>query len=345
MAYDSQLKIVSQDISLNLASSIYNSTSQNAISEFPDPTTVKEELSHLKEFSSKLKFQYLEQETRDKFLRLMLMENDENISQKDVDQLVEQNLMEKKALKGLKTEMYSIIKASEAQAEEVISLNRSFEARNFDVSNTILEIDKLQGELETLLNDPENENHKTLFNLKKIIDTEDIGLNEAISIATNALEQDVLTLSKLDHSVEKAQADLHDKNLILETLEANLKLLDTILREIENKPKGEKEPQQLFAQWLRDMNTSLEKFIPVSFEFSESAQTLRLGSYHLIFDHEFNIIDCSDKIIAPTSIQQVNHAKDNAKFWKLLQLLSKVIFKAEQEQPVGKKEVRLSISS
>lgn len=344
MTYESRLKDISQDVSLNSSSALYYSTSQNVISDFPDPTTVKEELAHLKEFSSKLKFQYLEQETRDKFLRLMLMEKDQNISQKDIEELVEQNAKEKKALKQLKTEMYSLIKTSEAQAEENISLNRSFEARNLDISNTLLEIDTLKEELETLLNDPENENHKTLFNLKKIIDTEDIGLNEAISIATNALDQDVLTLSKLDHSVEKAQADLQDKSQLLVTLEDNLKKLDTVLKEIESKPKEEQEPRQVFAQWLRDMNTTLQKFIPVSLQFTESAQILKLGSHLFTFDEEFNIISCSDKRVKQPSIQQVNSAKENNKFWKLLQLLTKVIFSAEQEV-VGKKEVRLSILS
>lgn len=344
MAYENQLKEVSQDISLNSASALYYSTSQNAISDFPDPTSVKEELAHLKEFSSKLKFQYLEQETRDKFLRLMLMANDQAISQKDVEELVAQNAKEKAALKKLKSEMYSLIKTSEVQAEEVISLNRSFEARNSDISNTLLDIDTLQEELETLLNVPENENHKTLFNLKKIIDTEDIGLNEAISIATNALDQDVFTLSKLEHSVEKAQAELDDKTRMLNTLEASLKRLDTMLKEIESKPKVEQEPRQVFAQWLRDMNASLEKFIPVPFQFSESAQTLKLASYEFTFDKEFNIITCSDKDIDQFTIQQVNHAKGNAKFWKLLQLLTNVIFNADKVV-VGKKEVRLSIST
>lgn len=334
MAYLDRLEMVSQDVSLNSAALLYSSTSQNSFTHFPDPTNVKEELSHLQEFSSKLKFQYLEQETRDKFLRLMLMGNDKEVSQTDVDQLLEKNAIEKMGLKKIKTKMYSLIDASEAQAEDVISLNRSFEARNLEVSNTLKEIDNLQEELDMLLSDPDNENHKTLFNLKKIIDTEDIGLNEAIKIATNALDQDVLVLSKLEDSVERAKLEVKENDLILENLNTKLKKLETSLQDLENKPKSEEEPQQVFAQWLREMNASLEKFIPVTFRFNESAQTLHLASHYLKFDREFNILACSYQGFGQTTIQKINQARGTTKFWKLLRLLSNLIFNAEHEQVV-----------
>lgn len=329
MDFESKLTEVSHDISLNSAPSVYLSTAQNIITELPEPTSIKDELGHLKEFSSKLKFQYLEQETRDKFLRLMLIEREQNITQAEVDALVEQNRRQKQSLKDIKTEMYSLIKSSEAVAEEVISLNRSFEARYGDVTSTLEDISNMQKELDNLLNEPENENHKALFNLKKIIDTEDIGLNEAINIATNALDQEALVLSQLEHNVEKTRIEHSSQTQVIDTLTEKLKKLEGLLQEAGNRPKDQQEPQQVFAQWLRELNMHLEKFIPMSLRLGESAQTLMFGPYQLEFDKELNITKCSDKTISSATIEEINHAKKEAKFWKLLHLLCRLIFRAE----------------
>lgn len=312
-----------EDVSMSTAASTFASAMDASTLKLSDPNAIKDELAHLKEFFSKLKFQYLEQETRDKFLRLLLIDNDATVDQDDVDELVVSNAESKKKLKSLKDQMLALIRESEDIAEEVILVNRTFEARRKDVDDTLGDILALQSELDGLLKAPENENYRTLFNLKKLIDSGDIGLNEAIGIADNALKQEELTLSQLLLDVEKADAEIKTKDRLIATLHEKLRDLQHQLEQAGAKSLNE-EPEQVFAQWLRELNAILVNFVPAEVDFHSSGgiHTLTLGGQNISFDDKLHV---SSAPFTAREVADINCARGDQKFWKLLRVLGKLI--------------------
>lgn len=325
-----QPDLANDEVSLNVASSVFAAAMESSTLRLSDPNTIKDELSYLKEFFSKLKFQYLEQETRDRFLRLLLLENNGEIQQEDVDALVAANAELKRELKLLKLEMVDLVKTSEGIAEEVIAQNRTFESLKKDVDDTLGDIASLQGELDGLLNAPENENYKTLFNLQKMIDTDDIGLSEALGIASNALEQEKLAVSQLELDVERAEAEIASKDKVAARMAVTLQKLLLALEQSAAEPQAEQDPQQAYAQWLRELNALLVRFIPAKVEFESAGglHTLKANASTVTLDDELNVVLTSDASISRKRIEDTNCATGTLRFWKLLQLLSKVILQA-----------------
>lgn len=324
MSYPQSL---TDDLSLSQAAAIYESTMENSTSKLPNPNGIRDEIAYLKEFSSKLKFQYLEQETRDKFLRLLLIENDRDVSREDVETLLAENTESKQALKLLKKAMGEVIERSNAVATEVITLAGAFDSRKAEVDESLAGVQSLQDELDELLTAGENENYRTLFNLKKLIDSEDIGLNEAISIANNALDQDALTLTSIELNIEKAKNDqLHKEKLIM-GLHDRLRELNGYLEMEATKDHNKQEPEQVYAQWLRDLNSDLLTFVPnVEIHSSDGVHILTMGKLDVSLDGELNIVECTNAENYSVVIAAINATSNSdSKFWKLLALFSALL--------------------
>lgn len=325
--FESRLENMNSEILLASAEAIFKSAMDSLSSSLKDPRGIKEELVYVKEFCSKLKFQYLEQETRDKFLRILLTENAHHVSADQLDEIVKENINLKNALKLLKTEMESVLKTSEVMADEVIALNQTLESRRLEVDEALAGVDTLQNELDALLKDPENENHVALFNVKRLIDTEDIGLNEAIEIAESAVNLELLVLTDLDRAVERARDEEASKQKLIGGLQESLARLQRLVNEEAVREKKDVDPEQEYAQWLRELNSMVDKFVPVKVEVEsqDGANVLRIGLSSLVLDGELNILRCSSPLVTLVAIADVNCAEDKAKFWKLSRLLSHII--------------------
>lgn len=328
MNYQARLEHIHSEILLSQAESIFKSAVDSSSSSLSDPRAINEELAYLKEFCSKLKFQYLEQETRDKFLRLLLIEDTHNVPAEELDRIVQENVELKQVLKQRKTEMENVLEKSEAMAEDVIGLSKSYTSRHKEVDEAIAGVADLQDELDVLLKDPNNENHVTLFNVKRLIDTEDIGLDQAIEIAETAVLLEKQTLADLETALERANGEPATKNTIIANLQESLARLQALVEQEEQKPKLEIDPDQAYAQWLRDVNSKIEKFVPshIEIESGASGNVLRVGDTELRLDKKMNIVECSNSSVTSRSIAEVNFAEEPRKFWKLSQLLSQIIF-------------------
>lgn len=329
MNFQARIDNLHNDILLSQAESIFKATVDSSSSSFNDPRGIQEELTYFKEFCSKLKFQYLEQETRDKFLRLLLTEGNPNVPAEELDRIVQENVELKLILKQRKTEMESVLEKSEAMAEEVIALSESYTSRRKEVEETLAGVADLQNDLDLLLKDPENENHVTLFNVKRLIDTEDIGLEQAIEIAEAEVALGRKTLADLDSAVERANSEPTIKNKIIANLEESLARLQALVEQEEKKPKQEIDPEQAYAQWLRDVNSNIEKFVPVPIEIESgpASNALKIGDTRMILDKQMNILECSNPSVTSRAIAEVNFAEENRKIFRLSQLLSQMIFR------------------
>lgn len=326
--FKARLAELGNDTLLASAESIFKSTAESSSLTLTNPRGIKEELAFLKEFCYKLKFQYLEQETRDKFLRHLLMEDTHNVSVDELDQIVKANVELKHALKELKTEMDTVVEQSESLAEEVIDLQRAYSARRLEVDEALAGVDSLQKELDGLLQDPENENHVTLFNMKRLIDTEDIGLNEALEIAEAAVSLESQVVAELDRSVDRAKGEHSAKEKVVASLQDSLSRLQVQLDKEALKPKQDIDPQQAYAQWLREVNSMMEKFIPVRMEIETENKTsvLAIGTTKISLDESLSIVACSNRNRSSQAITEIDCADHTTKFWKLSRFLSEIIF-------------------
>lgn len=252
---------IGQNTLISQAKEVFESVTNASNSSLKNPAQIKTELTHLKQFLSKLKFQYLEQETRDKFLRLLLID-EKNITKEDVDLILSENQQFKATLKLLKQEIEALTEQAENLAEEVVNLNDQLRKHKAEVKESLSEAAQLQVELDQLMNEGENENYKTLFNFKKLIDSDNVGLSEAISIANSAVESDEATLKQLDDQLKEAQKETEEKRRELEQLERKTQELESQVGEDHTPVK--RNEQQEYAQQLNDIKRALAKFVSSS---------------------------------------------------------------------------------
>lgn len=329
LCYLLAMKSVSHNTSLSLAEDTYQSAIANSVLNLSNPKSIKDELVYLKEFLSKLKFQYLEQETRDKFLRLLLIGEEEHVTQDQVDALTENNLALKLQLKQLKSELHQLVDESTNTAEEVIFLNKEFAAQEAELNADIEAVKKLQSDLDAVLDAPENENYKILFNLNKMIDSDDLSLDEAIQIAQNAYDKDVTALALLEDDETKAGAAFEARKELLSELLERLLNLKVLVEKSRQTDDHDKEPDQVHVQWIRGLNKLLRKFINTEVELSvhNGYHTLSLNGQTIVLDSALNIVAYENSCLTRRSVEFINAASGDKKFWKLLHLLSAIVLK------------------
>lgn len=251
------IQTIGKDTLIGQAKEVFDNAISSSNSGLRNPSKIKEEITHLKHFSSKLKFQYLEQETRDKFLRLLLID-EKSISEEDIDNIVGENGQLKESLKQLKREIEALTEQAENVAEEVIRLNEKLAKEKEEAQKGLDEAAQLQKELDLLMEESENEHYKTLFHFKKLIDSDDIGLSEAISIANSAVESDEAALKEVRDKLEKAKKELAEKKSQEEELRRRASDLKIQVEDGETQVlKGE---QQEYAQKLGDIKGLLSRF-------------------------------------------------------------------------------------
>lgn len=309
------------------AREIFESSLSSLGSQNLDPRFVKDDLVYLKEFASKLKFQYLEQESRDKFLRLLLMESNTDLDPKDVDRLTAKNVAAKADLKELKAALHSFIETSDSIAEDVLSLNRLHQRRQGELDGLQQELEDLEGELEAMTLNPDNENLKLLFDLDKIIGSEDVSLPEAISIAEVALDQEKIAYMELNAKEVKVQQARSDQLKLVLELQRHLEELQRANTASQEPRDEDDEPDQVYARGLKRLNELLLRFSNQEVKVEQSGQTVtvRMSGGTLSLDLGLDIVGFSNLPLTQTAIDRVNCVTGGQKFWKLARLISAII--------------------
>lgn len=108
-----------------------------------DPRNIDEIILAKKELNSKLKFQYLEQETKEKFMRLIIENKPIYIDQKDSNEIAEENVKLKSGLKAVKQENDSLILELIQMSEQIsgqVDAMSTLERENLDLNNKISQL-------------------------------------------------------------------------------------------------------------------------------------------------------------------------------------------------------------
>lgn len=316
------------NVSLYRAEEIFKESLSGSTVKLSDPTRIQDQLSSLKDVSSKLKFQYLEQETRDKFLRHILLDHEQKVTETDVTALASHNLVAKADLKEIKQELQLLLRENESTCNDVINLNKKCEQKQHEIDSAITDVGRLQEELDLLLNDPSNENFKTLFNMHKLIDTEDLGLDEAIVIAENAVTLESIAVAEVESQVVKAEEKVRENLKLEKDLQLKLENLHSQLKSAQAlQDKTLQSPEQIHAQNIREIDTILRRLVDSNYdlEAKEDKILLKIKDITIQFDSELYII-LSLGGVSDKAIDLINGAGKD-KFWHLLRLLSEIICK------------------
>lgn len=292
-----------------------------------NPIHIYDELATLRDISSKLKFQYLEQDTRDKFLRLILLKHDFDVSQDDIDQITLGNVEAKAALKDIKKRVNETIRDSEAVSNDVILVHEQCEIKKTQIDETAEELALLQQELDLFLEDSSNEDCRTLYDAFALMKKDEIVFERSMDIAKDAIVLVELAVEKSKANVVTAQRELETVLEARKEIEAQLIKLDNRLREAE-KLQGAKAQNhdQAHAQAILETNTVLRRFIGTDFSLDTSNGIFKLDikDVSIILDSQLKIVRALEGV-SQNAIQLIN-CSDKDRFWRLLRLLCSLVY-------------------
>lgn len=116
------------------------------------PSTLAADLTHYRDLFSKLRFSYVEQETKERFLRAVVAEQPDFVAASDNVELEEKLRVDKESLKGKKQEVREIIGELEEQGRHLarrksIMLQRQIEASGTADENRAQDTNKFNSRL------------------------------------------------------------------------------------------------------------------------------------------------------------------------------------------------------
>ncbi|KAH0565511.1 hypothetical protein GP486_001085 [Trichoglossum hirsutum] len=239
--------------------------SADAAIDSPTPATLEADLTHYRELFSKLRFSYLEQVTKERFLRAivgdppLIVEHQENVE-------LEQQLAEtKSALKAQKLKVAQLV--VELEEKEYLSITQQLTLLHTLPS----QIENLQSSIAALqaAHPPPS---------SPISASQTLPLPATISLLSSQKAE----LSLLDHQLNSLQATLPRKTRELERLEAELRPLESkklgslagareARRRKEEAAGGVADDLEMRGRWWRGVEAGLKELLDVDNRRQEEA--------------------------------------------------------------------------
>ncbi|KAI6089370.1 hypothetical protein F4821DRAFT_62287 [Hypoxylon rubiginosum] len=179
------------------------------------PSSLEADLTHYRELFAKLRFSYVEQVTKEKFIRAIVGDPPLIVTPQENVDLEKENLEAKATLKALKTEVAGMVAELEEKAKE---LSRKYEK----VQVETVKLEELPGKIAELEN--------AITNLKK---AQAIGLdsnpelNLPLAKTLDLVESKKRQRAELDRQLEQLQSQVPRKKKELDRLQAELQPLET----------------------------------------------------------------------------------------------------------------------
>ncbi|KAE9370631.1 hypothetical protein N431DRAFT_412197 [Stipitochalara longipes BDJ] len=180
--------------------------------ENPTPASLEADLAHYKELFSKLRFSYLEQVTKEKFIRAivgdppLVVEHQENV------ELEESLAVAKAALKAQKTEVAELVAELEARGRELCRKYENIQMQTTQLQELPARIDTLQSSVEELKAAQQPGSNPTL----------NLPLEKTLAL----VEERERERAELDRQLEQLQVMVPRKTRELERLNAELQPLE-----------------------------------------------------------------------------------------------------------------------
>ncbi|MCJ1421231.1 hypothetical protein MMC32_007593 [Xylographa parallela] len=229
--------------------------------EDPSPASLAADLGHYKELFSKLRFSYLEQVTKEKFLRAIVGDPPQIIEQQENVELEAQLVAVKADLKLQKADVAALVEELEAHGQE---LSRRYE----NVSLQTAQLSTLPAQISSL--------QETLVDLRARQSKP--SANPSLSLPLPATLELVVSrqaeLDDLNKQLRSLQQSLPRKTRELELLEKELKPLEAqkaatvaaaqeARRRKEEAERGLGDELELKGRWYRSVETGLREMLGV----------------------------------------------------------------------------------
>ncbi|KAI1101643.1 hypothetical protein F4804DRAFT_315326 [Jackrogersella minutella] len=179
------------------------------------PSSLEADLTHYRELFAKLRFSYVEQVTKEKFIRAIVGDPPLIVSSQENVDLEKENLEAKATLKALKTEVAAMVTELEEKAKD---LSRKYERIQVET----VKLEELPGKVKEL--------ESAIAKLKK---TQAVGsnsnpeLNLPLAKTLDLIESRKRRKAELDRQLEQLQSQVPRKKKELDRLHAELQPLET----------------------------------------------------------------------------------------------------------------------
>lgn len=252
----------------------YRSFSQGNKDEpnLSNPTSITDEINFKKELFSKLKFQYLEQETREKFLRAILENPPLYVEKQDIDTKIDTNAELKRDLKQLKQKQQQLELELRDLALDVLEMYEVFQGKTRATELMLEEIEVMEQELKGIAEsngvvaefvkfESENDRENVHSNDKNGINEDDDTVVEysrhgIANKLSKTMESENKKLSRLDSELGLRQELMESHKQTIEKLNSKLIQLEDQVEVTQRANSGESKTlseDQIYVQWVKEM--------------------------------------------------------------------------------------------
>ncbi|KAG5513346.1 hypothetical protein PMAC_001409 [Pneumocystis sp. 'macacae'] len=191
---------VAQQQNTDDISNVQNEVGEEDIS---DPNIVESDLKYFKELFSKLKFSYIEQETKERYLRAILDDPILVVEHKDNIELEKKNVELKSHLKSRKEDVDKTCKELEQTVSKVCNDYETTIQQAIEADHMLKEIEKMEKEIEELKDNEKNQE-------------QNLPLKDSLSLLSSQTKK----ASKLKKDIDQFQAVYeHKKEQLKETID------------------------------------------------------------------------------------------------------------------------------
>ncbi|KAK6456098.1 uncharacterized protein RJT20DRAFT_41677 [Scheffersomyces xylosifermentans] len=225
-----------------------------------NPKRINEELAYQKEIFSKLKFLYLEQETRDKFLRKISELTTDHIDTNDLRKIEEETIESKQNLKKLKAKMYQQIDDLDIVVDESYELYEQYEQKIAIANNLLGDISNLEEELEDLINDQELFDDSQIANDILQSGTEVSTIDQIVQLKKQELGRQQSELSILVRDLESKRMLNENQQKYIDSSTRKLEELQVLMSNSNSSKSLPDDRFQNYAKWCQGMSDIIIKF-------------------------------------------------------------------------------------
>lgn len=218
------------------------------------PDVVDDEIARQKSVFSKLKFLYLEQETRDKFLRKISELDALVLSEEDLSQVERATVHGKENLKQLKLKMNQQIGDLTELTKETNHLYSVYTSAVNETNGLIDEISQLESELDEIMNEPQ-------YKLILEMESTPANIGEYVQLNEQELRREKQRLDTIESQIVLQEQENARKMREIDELRVSLGTLQRRLTEV---PQRVDDESQLYARWCDDTNEILKRFTNLS---------------------------------------------------------------------------------
>lgn len=182
----------------------------------PTPASLEADLTHYRELFAKLRFSYVEQVTKEKFIRAIVGDPPLIVSPQENLELEAHNAEAKAELKALKTEVADMVKELERRGSELARRHEGVTLETARLEELPEKIDGLEDKVKELRR--ENEGR---------LNSENPELNLPLAKTTDLVNQKKRQREELDRQLEQLKSSVPRKKKELDRLQAELVPLET----------------------------------------------------------------------------------------------------------------------